>query len=201
MPKTKGERSRERLFASAEQLFAEKGYHGTTISQIVVHAGLTQASFYLYFKSKEDILNEMLLDFEQRLAIFVDAGRQVSERPASQIEEYLAHSYAGLFQLLGDNANLTKIVFQETDQSENLRGKIVSQITDNMRNNQLQGVVRPDIDTELIAEAIVASVERLVYRYSICGDRSAEELGKELGKLLSRGILVQGGHGYAAGVD
>lgn len=39
MSKRKGEVSWEKIFSSAERLFAADGYHGTTISQIVSEAG------------------------------------------------------------------------------------------------------------------------------------------------------------------
>lgn len=192
MTKTKGERSREKLVSSAEQLFAEQGYHGTTVSQIVAHAGMTQAAFYLYFKSKEDILVEMLQDFEKRLQLYSDAGKEAREIPSAHIEVFLVRSYTGLFQLLGENARLTKIAFQETEQSERLRANLVSLIAGNMRDNQAAGLLRADLDPELMAETIVASVERLVYRYGISGERSAEELGRALAKLISHGLLAKG---------
>ncbi|WP_010271118.1 TetR/AcrR family transcriptional regulator [Paenibacillus senegalensis] len=201
MPKTKGERSRDKLLASAEELFAEKGYHGTTVSQIVSYAGMTQAAFYLYFKSKEDLLAEMLQHFEKRLELYTNTGIKVREVSAGEIEEFLAHSYTGLFKLFGENAHLTKIVLQETEQSERLRGSIVSQIVGNMRINQAAGLIRPDLDPELMAEAAVAAIEQLVYRFGITGERSAEELGRELAKLLCHGLLAKGGRQYAAEHD
>lgn len=192
MTKTKGERSREKLLASAELLFAEKGYHGTTVSQIVASAGMTQAAFYLYFKSKEDLLKEMFQVFESKLQLYLDIGKEVKNIPYEHLEKFLTRSYTLLFELLSENVYLTKIVFQETEQSERLRGHIVSQIAVNMRNNQAAHRVRSDLDTELMAEVIVASIERLVYRYSISGERSPEELGQELSKLLSHGLLNKG---------
>ncbi|WP_440896971.1 TetR/AcrR family transcriptional regulator [Amphibacillus sp. Q70] len=189
MSKRKGEISKEKLLTSAEYLFAVHGYHGTTVSQIVSQAGLTQASFYLYFKSKADILDEIFLNFEKQLAHFVETGQQVSQESFSEVEKQLIQTYIGLFQLLGANKNVTKIVFNEGAQGEKLRRKIVNQIQANMNQNQSLGILKPEINTEVFAELLVASIERIVFRYGMDEDYSPEHLGHSLGGILFHGVL------------
>ncbi|GAA0375038.1 TetR/AcrR family transcriptional regulator [Bacillus horti] len=193
MSKRKGEVSREKILSSAEHLFATQGFHGTTVSQIVALAGLTQAAFYLYFKSKKDILDEILLTFEQQLAHFADVGVQIRENPLTEVEGNLMHSYIGLFQLFGANKNVTKIVFQIGDQGEELRGRIINQIRENMKENQALGIIRTEVDTELLAELLVASIERIVDRYSLDGETgySAADLGRSLAGIICHGVLTK----------
>jgi len=47
------------LVDAAIRAFARHGYHKTTIEQIVAEAGASRATFYLYFRSKADILPEL----------------------------------------------------------------------------------------------------------------------------------------------
>ncbi|ACO03984.1 MAG TPA: TetR/AcrR family transcriptional regulator [Persephonella sp.] len=47
--------TKERLINSAVKIFSEKGYFNTKVSDIVKDAGVAQGTFYLYFKSKEEI--------------------------------------------------------------------------------------------------------------------------------------------------
>lgn len=189
MRTTKGEVSKSRLMESAAELFAQKGYAATTVSQIVASAGLTQAAFYLYFKSKEDILKELLEKFEQQMLQFSNAGRHVSEQMKEEREAYVARTFIGLFALFGTNPNLTKIALQETLEGEKFRSKIVNQIVTNMKMNQSIGIVNSKVDPELVAESVVAAVERLVYRYSITGEKSKEELGQQLASFFLNGVL------------
>lgn len=191
MSKRNGEVSRKKILSSAECLFAANGYHGTTISQIVSEAGLTQAAFYLYFKSKEEILDEIIHTFEQKLAHFVETGRQIRQKPLSEVENHLFQSYIGLFQLFGANKNVTKIVLNEGGKGEELRNRIVNQISANMSQNQSLGIIRSEIDTELFAELLVASIERIVVRYGIDEDEgnSFETLGRSLGGIICHGVL------------
>lgn len=185
----KGEASKSKLLTSAEELFAQKGFHATTVSQIVKNAGLTQAAFYLYFKTKDEILEEMLAKFEERLLPFTDAGRQAAGKSPEELEAYVIQAFTGLFKLLGQNANLTRIVLLDAEKGLSIRDKIVQQISSNMVRNQQAGIVRPDVEPELAAESVVASVERLIYRYSATGEKDADELGRQTAKLFLQGIL------------
>lgn len=54
------EEKRERLLASATALFAEKNFNNTSISDIVNKAKVAKGTFYLYFKDKYDIRNQIV---------------------------------------------------------------------------------------------------------------------------------------------
>lgn len=191
MSKRKGEISREKILSSAEYLFAANGYHGTTVSQIVREAGLTQAAFYLYFKSKEEILDEIFLNFERQLDQFVETGQQLNQHNFSEVEKHLTQTYIGLFQLFGANKNVIKIVFNEGEQGEKLRRRIVNQIHTNMTQNQSLGILKPEINTEVFAELLVASIERIAIRYGIDEDYSPAYLGHSLAGILFQGVLTK----------
>lgn len=45
----------QRLMASALSLFAERGYRGTSIREIIERAGVTRPVLYYYFENKEDL--------------------------------------------------------------------------------------------------------------------------------------------------
>lgn len=67
--RTQAERSEtttEELVAAARQLFAEKGFAGTSIDEIVRSAGVTKGALYHHFKNKEDLF-EAVYCREQRL--------------------------------------------------------------------------------------------------------------------------------------
>ena len=54
-----GEKYR-RILEAAVSVFAKKGFHQSTISQIAREAGVADGTIYLYFKNKEDILVQFL---------------------------------------------------------------------------------------------------------------------------------------------
>jgi AcrR family transcriptional regulator len=46
---------KEQIIEAAMKLFAQKGYHATSMQEIAEHSGLAKGSLYNYFKSKEEI--------------------------------------------------------------------------------------------------------------------------------------------------
>jgi AcrR family transcriptional regulator len=58
---------RTEILSTAAQLFAERGYHGTTIDDLGAALGLTGPALYRHFRNKEALLAEMLLDISERL--------------------------------------------------------------------------------------------------------------------------------------
>src|ERR1051326_4376676 len=65
MPKAIG--TRDRLIDSARHLFWERGFAGTSMSELLDHAGVNSGSFYHFFESKEALLRAVL---EMYLAAF-----------------------------------------------------------------------------------------------------------------------------------
>lgn len=80
--------SREQIIRTATALFAQRGFANTTITEIATAAGLTQSSFYYYFKSKEEILHSTLALNRQALEV------------AAQLEVDDTTAMARLFTLL-----------------------------------------------------------------------------------------------------
>jgi AcrR family transcriptional regulator len=52
----KGRQTREAIALAARKLFAERGFHGTTLADITSAAGKSPAVFYRYYDDKEDLL-------------------------------------------------------------------------------------------------------------------------------------------------
>jgi AcrR family transcriptional regulator len=52
--------TRDRLRAAAIHLFGEKGYDGTSMNELAERAGIAKPSIYNYYRSKEDLLLDLL---------------------------------------------------------------------------------------------------------------------------------------------
>lgn len=78
MPRTKEqlqeirEKTEKLILYTALELFAEKGFKGTTISDIAAKAGISKGLAYNYFSSKHDlmktVLNLLIIEMEQLFA-------------------------------------------------------------------------------------------------------------------------------------
>jgi AcrR family transcriptional regulator len=59
----KGRQTRQAIEQAARKLFAERGFHGTTLADITSAAGKSPAVFYRYFADKEDLLAALAESF------------------------------------------------------------------------------------------------------------------------------------------
>jgi AcrR family transcriptional regulator len=78
MPRTKEQfeilrqGSRKKILEAALEVFARDGYKTATIGSIAKTAGISQGLLYNYFKSKEDVLHELLLGMLEEMIVEFD---------------------------------------------------------------------------------------------------------------------------------
>ncbi len=106
-PKTRrGEQTRRKLLAAAEDEFGEKGYHEASITGITSRAGVGQGTFYIYFKGKEVVLRELVIDMGRMLRQTLTANI----RHSSTRLEAERNGLAAFFRFVSENQNLYRIV-------------------------------------------------------------------------------------------
>ena len=95
VPVTKrGEETKARILQVARELIHARGYKNTGLQDILDASGVPKGSFYLYFRSKEDLGRELIVHYRQMVR---DGAAQriahVAERGAiPQILEAFRHS-------------------------------------------------------------------------------------------------------------
>jgi AcrR family transcriptional regulator len=69
--------TRARIQQIAVELFTEHGYEGTSLREIAERLGVTKAALYYHFKSKEDIIQSLVEDYQAQMAELIAwAGAQ-----------------------------------------------------------------------------------------------------------------------------
>lgn len=61
-------KTRAKLIAAARDVFCKLGYEATTVADIVAHAGIGRATFYLYYTGKQDAYRAIADEFSDDLA-------------------------------------------------------------------------------------------------------------------------------------
>lgn len=91
--------TRERLIHSALFLFWERGFGGTSMADLLNHAGVNSGSFYHFFESKEDLLKAVLQNYVQGLGPqIVDPAYGSTNDPIERIFAILAGYRARILQ-------------------------------------------------------------------------------------------------------
>ena len=105
--KINGNNARERLLEAGTALFAERGYAGTFVREIVDRAGVTKPMLYYYFKSKEGMFYTILDGAaEQQEAILA----QALEAPGAVLDR-LIYLYRRIYEGLIEHQNLLKMIY------------------------------------------------------------------------------------------
>ena len=113
---------RNEILDTAQALFYREGYDRTTIAQLIDKVGVAKGTFYHYFTSKEQLLDELLERGYRELLPRLEAIAEDSERPTvSRLNEIFAVST----QWKADNRDLivetTRVLYR--DENVRLRKK------------------------------------------------------------------------------
>ena len=101
------EARKEQILEAAFQLFSIKGYHHTSINDIAVKAKLSKGLLYNYFKSKEDLLNKVVLfAFKDTTEMGASLLESIENLSPEKIFEILIESY---FSMLREQEELMKL--------------------------------------------------------------------------------------------
>jgi AcrR family transcriptional regulator len=78
------EHRKTEIVNAAQQQFLHKGYDATTIQDIIDSLGIAKGTFYHYFKSKDELLDEiierMMTDMSTRIRTILDTNKSALEK-------------------------------------------------------------------------------------------------------------------------
>ena len=105
-PRRKGEVTAERILDATEELFAERGYEGTTLRDVADRVGIRNPSLYNHFDGKKSlygaVLDRGIRPVTDLLSEFVDKGEDRGQLVARVME------------VLSQRPNLPRLVMYET---------------------------------------------------------------------------------------
>ena len=184
-----GEQSRALLLTIAAEEFAQKGYYETKISTLVQRAGLTQPTFYLYFKSKEAIFQELIDSFIKGLSDLTTESRLEPGIDFNSLPLRITKGLSGIFTFFSENQNLTRIGFFNSLESEEIKKQLALQIRDNLISEVNNGYFQSEMDMSLVAEILIGAIERLTLTKLFPGIKEPEEIASEIVHLFLKGML------------
>jgi len=91
--------SKDKILSVALELFAQNGYQGTSISQIAKKAKISKGLMYNYFKNKEKLLEEIVLEGFNKIAE-LDYVLKKDESPRKKLKGLINNTIDHLYENL-----------------------------------------------------------------------------------------------------
>ncbi len=176
------EARRQQILEAALTCFADNGFHQTSIQDICNEAGLSPGAVYLYFSSKEDIIEaSWQRDRQARANRFEMAQR---EGNTLQVLDELIDVYAKrLNQPDTDTSRRIQVqLFAEAlrnpwikETTRRTWGDILERLERIIKRAQEQGEINPDLDAIAVARLFLAMHDGLVLQKTIDPDTDTRE--------------------------
>ncbi len=154
-------KTREALIQAAIYMFQQKGFQLTRVSDIVAAAGVSQGTFYNYFKSKEEIFRSICNDFIAQIqTLFIERTEHLFDGDTvSEIVANVHHIVHDVIAVYRENLSVAELLFREgigngglfKEIYEGILSVFISLIEEQIRKAKSRGLIR-------IADPEIASV-------------------------------------------
>lgn len=183
---------REQLLDAARAAFVDKGFDATKVSDIVARAGLAQGTFYLYFKSKLEIMLAVsadvtkafyssgmaALDAADDFASGIDAAVDAVLRLAVKQRDVIAVMHHG------------RVVNDVQAQNISVRLQFHTRIVDFVRRASSERTLPAGADAGVVADLCIAVVDAGVQAIAHNEAAPVEVLTREIGAFLKRALGI-----------
>ncbi len=182
----------EQLFNTAAALFAEKGYHGTSINDLAQAMGLQKGSLYHYFKSKEELLFRLLDEYISAALIEIEKICVLDIGAVEKLRQFMlfySSFYAGdrdrLVLLINDIDKLGDIYRFQVVEKERHYTRALTGIFSQL---QAAGVMKP-MPPAVAAFAFFGMVHYTCKWFQQDGEVTAEALGEMFLEIFTKGVF------------
>jgi len=149
--------NRAAIVAAARAVFAEMGYGGATVRDVVRRTALASGTFYNYFADKESLFRAVLEESAEEVRARVRTAR----RQATSLEEFVAAGYREYFGFLASDPEAFELMRRNSGTiramfDEPIFGAGVEELEADLRAAISAGIV-PPLDAQYMAAAMVGA--------------------------------------------
>jgi len=187
---------RQQILSVAREAFAKRGYHQTTIDDIVAQAGVARGTFYLYFEDKRAVFSNLVDRFAGQLSMAI--VRIVTDDAARSVVEQVRENIRAIIATCLSERSMTKILFTDAvgvdpafdRKLQTFYDTVVQLLTDSLKDGQALGIVA-DGEPRVLAYLTIGALKELLYQAVTLGfsEESADVLTQQMFTFLSGGYL------------
>jgi TetR/AcrR family fatty acid metabolism transcriptional regulator len=157
---------RRLILDAAVRVFARQGFHATRVSDIADEAGVAYGLVYHYFRSKDEVLNEL---FIERWSLLLSAIEEADRRAAAPREK-LGAVATFIFDSYRHDPELMKVIIVEVTRAANSFGqthleeirRAYESIAKIVADGQQSGAFRDDVAPMFASLAFYGAIEQLL---------------------------------------
>ncbi len=157
---------RRQILDAAIRVFARQGFHATRVSDIADEAGVAYGLVYHYFRSKDEVLNEL---FVERWSLLLAAIEETDKTGAAPREK-LAAVASFIVDSYQHDPELMKVIIVEVTRAANSFGRThlpeirraYESIAKIVADGQEAGAFRDDIDPMFASMSFYGAIEQLL---------------------------------------
>jgi AcrR family transcriptional regulator len=176
--------TREDVIAAAGRLFAEKGYHGTSMRDLGRELGLLGSSLYAHVESKQDLLVEVVEEGARLFQASADSALAAGGGAADRLRQLIE----GHIGVVVDNPDVVRTYLNEAGMLDpEHRGRVIAardRYEEGFRQVLAQGSsdgsFRPNVDPKLDSIFILSILNAIERWYRPEGAVSPQELVEEV---------------------
>jgi AcrR family transcriptional regulator len=176
--------TKEDVVRAAGRLFAERGYHGTSMRDLGSELGLLGSSLYSHVSSKQDLLVEVVEDGARLFEASAEAALTVDGSASDRLRALIA----GHVDVILDNVDVARTFLNEArmldpesrsriiaarDHYEDVFRRVIREGID-------EGLFRADVDPKIGSILILSILNALERWYDPAGDLDRDSLIAEL---------------------
>ena len=184
---------RDELLQLAATMFAERGLRATTVRDIADSAGILSGSLYHHFKSKEQMVEEVLKDFLDWLFTRYDEIVAGTTDPLERVKglfmvsfEAIEHRHAQVVIYQDEAKRLNPLPqFEFLDDRNREQRRMWVEV---LKQGVAEGSFRPDLDVDLVYRFIRDTTWVSVRWYQPGGPLTAEQVGNQYLAIVLGGI-------------
>ena len=193
--KSKKAIKRESIVQAAIEVFSNKDFKTTSISEIAQKAGVANGTIYQYFKNKEDLFFTIAIEktneFQNQLELHLEgiSGAFNKIRKFVWYFLYFFKTNSDYGRLLMLEMRVSKS-FVRTEAYEFLK-QSVSQIMNILADGQEEGVIRKDTNIYIQRHLILGILEHIVSRWLLKEEKyDLLEYHREVSQILIDGLKI-----------
>jgi TetR/AcrR family transcriptional regulator, fatty acid metabolism regulator protein len=157
---------RRQILDAAVRVFARQGFHATRVSDIADEAGVAYGLVYHYFRSKDEVLNEL---FVERWSLLLTAIEEADQAGGSH-RDRMAAVASFIIDSYKHDPELMKVIIVEVTRAANSFGRThlteirraYNSIAKIVADGQEAGEFRRDIDPLFASMTFYGAIEQLL---------------------------------------